>query len=678
MLAQWLPTTPVKGAVGKVFQLENNYYCTNIGGLFESFDQGSNWYLVNQISFPKLNFSESKLTDMQIEGGALYTGNIGTGCNKSTNKGRSWKAITLPNDLIDNYLPVENDVVVVSTKSPQKLLLTQDEGKNWLHLSSNIDTLVAKYGGRLSKMKDVIFLMVSTAPFQWNLYRSTDKCKSWTNVNLPTKYLKELITTPQAVFATFQNGYCISTDRGITWNQTMLSETPEDILVFENLVFISTEENHIFKSTNFGASYERLPTDNELFIESNCERDLYMGSNGYLYAASAFGVAISTDGGSSWKTSNNESFTPKGVDFVTNIGDNIVCNFNYRLGQYATCGVSTDQGESWNASYPLKAGRAYQKLKNSTYCIGESGSLFYTPNGGRTWLKKATDSVSTIADLAFTENKFFVLNNDGIYLSKDGGTTWKKTKGEGIDHSKFQFYLTKFLGCNDRKLFAMYLGKIYVSDNEGENWQAIDTGFPNLATVSNLFCFDSTIVASTFTDLIVSTNDGKTWRSIKYGLNYSFSNITVLLVNGKLLVTGLGLPVQISDAQFTSWYEIDSDGLLNNVLNLGIAATDDYLYLAQNPYGLYKRKMSEVLKVANQDLKLTKTSIHPNPARDQIQVDITWSNSDAYSKTELIVVDVFGEIVLRQLVPDFSTSSTLDISELASGVYGVQLRQEIE
>ena len=67
--------------------------------------------------------------------------------------------------------------------------------------------------------------------------------------------------------------------------------------------------------------------------------------------------------------------------------------------------------------------------------------------------------------------------------------------------------------------------------------------------------------------------------------------------------------------------------------------------------------------------------IFPNPATEQIHIDITLPNYDQSTKTELVIVDIGGEIVKKYPMPDFAYLASLDISKLASGVYGVQLRQ---
>ena len=84
-----------------------------------------------------------------------------------------------------------------------------------------------------------------------------------------------------------------------------------------------------------------------------------------------------------------------------------------------------------------------------------------------------------------------------------------------------------------------------------------------------------------------------------------------------------------------------------------------------------------ILGVANKDIKPEDYGIKlfPNPSSTIIKIDITIPQYDPLIKTEVVLVDVSGAIVMRYVMPDFAYIAELDISKLPSGVYGVQLRQ---
>jgi hypothetical protein len=93
--------------------------------------------------------------------------------------------------------------------------------------------------------------------------------------------------------------------------------------------------------------------------------------------------------------------------------------------------------------------------------------------------------------------------------------------------------------------------------------------------------------------------------------------------------------------------------------------------------GPLKGSPCDTLSVATKELNPASFGVKffPNPASDRIQIDITLPYYDPATKTELVVVDLNGEIVQKYTMPDYAYLATLDVSKLASGVYGVQLRQ---
>ncbi len=93
--------------------------------------------------------------------------------------------------------------------------------------------------------------------------------------------------------------------------------------------------------------------------------------------------------------------------------------------------------------------------------------------------------------------------------------------------------------------------------------------------------------------------------------------------------------------------------------------------------GALKGSPCDTIRVATKEITADQydLKIYPNPATEQVQIEITLPNYDPSTKSEVVLVDVSGEIVQRYMMPDFAYLATVDISALASGVYAVQLRQ---
>ncbi|MBK8723518.1 MAG: T9SS type A sorting domain-containing protein [Saprospiraceae bacterium] len=85
----------------------------------------------------------------------------------------------------------------------------------------------------------------------------------------------------------------------------------------------------------------------------------------------------------------------------------------------------------------------------------------------------------------------------------------------------------------------------------------------------------------------------------------------------------------------------------------------------------------DTVHVANKEITTDYFDIKlfPNPASTDIKIDITLKEYDPAIKTEVVIIDISGAIVQKYTMPDFVYLATIDISKLARGVYGVQLRQ---
>jgi Secretion system C-terminal sorting domain len=88
--------------------------------------------------------------------------------------------------------------------------------------------------------------------------------------------------------------------------------------------------------------------------------------------------------------------------------------------------------------------------------------------------------------------------------------------------------------------------------------------------------------------------------------------------------------------------------------------------------GPLKGSTCDTLKTSTAEINRSVTlKVSPSPAREQISIEVFGLNSEM----ELVIVNIAGEIVQKYTMPDYAYLATLDISKLASGVYGVQLRQ---
>ena len=205
---------------------------------------------------------------------------------------------------------------------------------------------------------------------------------------------------PQASFGT-NNFFRKSTDGGITWSAAINGINPSDPQPFYSIFVVDpTNGNHLYYGTNH----------------------IYESTN-----AAASWSAIANPGSNGWPSGTNTvtamALAPSSPGTV-----------------YAAIGghlyVTTNDGATWTQHDPLNGavgnGQLLVDPNNSQICYF-AGSLFGFPhfqrttNGGVTW----TNLTGNLPDLPTygialnpTANTVYVGNDNGVYASTIGGTTW--------------------------------------------------------------------------------------------------------------------------------------------------------------------------------------------------------------------------------------------------------------
>ena len=284
---------------------------------------------------------------------------------------------------------------------------------------------------------------------------------------------------------TYSLGVLRSTDSGQSWTFASYNlENPYIMLIASH----PTDEKKLFVTTNGGiyASYDGALTwvriGKEFFGESEFWKDIshfhgiafdpqnpeqiYIGGGGDQYTPKGAGIIISSDGGKTWRESNEGFVTDVHVSKI------VVDKKNPAIVYATTQGATNFQDKTGNGS-----------------------GVFKSTDYGSTW-KKINSGLGTVETntFAIAPNNNDVLylgtDNDGAYQSNDGGASWKKmlipvsdlpeTYGVGdivIDSRNNKIYVATvdyFRLFIDRGLIGDY--GIYVSEDGGKTWSAFNDG----------------------------------------------------------------------------------------------------------------------------------------------------------------------------------------------------------
>lgn len=370
----------------------------------------------------------------------------------------------------------------------------------------------------------------SGAFFGDGVYKSENGGKSWTNVGLTeSHHIGRVIVNPfnenHVLAAAAGALYKKSTDRG-------LYQTKDGGETWEQLLFVSDSTSCIDvimhpQDTNlyYAVTWERL--------RKPWQRD-YAGTTSRIYRTK--------DGGANWEILNNGlprniecgrmglSIAPSNPNVLyVSITEDEVANSFYGLFK------STNGGDSWRRTNDFLLGGMYSNFgwyfgktvvapdnPNRVYVLGVP--LYESTNGGNAWERIARDvHVDHHALQMHPKNSNMMVsgNDGGAYLSEDGGKNWTHLKNLPIT----QFYECEVAQSADEKYYGGTQDNgTLMTDNGGlDNWRRIlaGDGFHVIADPENA---DILYAEYQWGNLFRSTNGGESFQWALSGVDRNDRN----------------------------------------------------------------------------------------------------------------------------------------------------------
>jgi photosystem II stability/assembly factor-like uncharacterized protein len=258
----------------------------------------------------------------------------------------------------------------------------------------------------------------------------------------------------------------------------------------EEIVYAGTTEG-LWKTTDLGKVWKRMTSPevvvNDVMIDPR-------SSNRVLLATDRSGVMASTDGASTWATSNT-GYTHRYVSAI--LADN------------------------------KDAGTLYVGVVNDR----EYGGVFYSHDSGQHWMQKAAGlgGKDVFALKQASNGMLLAGTNHGVYALEHNSGEWRPMNVVVIEHTltvprkgtrkavthttlekaKMESRVNDLELASERWLAATTSG-VYSSTDEGKTWKGGQIlGQTDFVTVR---AQGSTVVAATRSSVLVSTNGGSTWK----------------------------------------------------------------------------------------------------------------------------------------------------------------------
>ncbi len=673
----WEPTNgPYGGYCNVLKEINNNIYAGTDCGIYSTNDNGITW------SNKSAGLGSCKLIqDIDIVNSVMIAGTLDSGIYISNDFGINW--VKSNSGLNDPFLDQHiydvfvngNDVLIGTANGVFKSV---NQGMSWTPSNIGISEPVNINANRFAKIGSTLFLCTLN-----NIYKSIDNGFTWINLNATISINSlSLVSLGNLLYVTSPSGIYKSANNGSTWS-----------IVNNNLPFIPYM----------------------LFAANN---NLYCSQNALTY--------VSTNGGVNWTIVTNSSFNSIIESSIKVFGGNANSVVSWNLGTTSVVNSGLGGAHETNDIYQ----------DGSVMYVGNNNGIYRSQDNGNTWVNKSVSlPLNTIVNCITKcgNNLIIGTKGKGVFLSNDNGNTWIQSNSglsnNGVNYSNITALHTYngrvFMGAKENIQFYDF-ASLFVSDNNGVSWSqsaiglepnvnvssicnfgtyliigskdefspssfndgvylSIDNGatwlFDGLSASINAVCANNTGYLAASSDIIYTTTDmGNSWSSYDFGVWNNSINSISNINNQIYLVKDAGVYFSSSNG-----WNLMSSGCLSDGHHKDLVAnTAGTLFIGARavvPYnGWYYElnngvsKNSGFFSEIKEKTKPSKIIISPNPASDNLTISIP----EQFIGTSYTLCDQFGKTLFKGNL--FETTNTIDLTNLASGIYflSVEGMDEVE
>jgi len=336
----------------------------------------------------------------------------------------------------------------------------------------------------------------------------------------------------------------------------------------------------------------------------------------YYVGAASGGIWKTTDGGLNWKPLFDDkevhsigalAVAPSDRHVIyAGTGESFIRS-NVSIGN----GVwrSTDGGESWEHLGLDKTGRisrivvhpdnpdvAYVAALGHAYAPQPERGVYRTMDGGKSWEKVLfVDEETGVSDIAMhpenprilfagawqlklrTWTRYSGGPGSGVFMSKDGGDSWKRLEGNGLPESPVGKIALAMTPAQPERVYALIetgdgtpielegepsqSGELWRSDDLGKNWRLVNSnrdlgGRQAYYTRCAASPDNANEIYFMWADFSRSIDGGRTAETMEPGPNWDHHEIWIDPTNGdRMIVVGDG-GLSISENRGKSWHRV--------------------------------------------------------------------------------------------------------------------------
>lgn len=388
----------------------DNVHAVACSGIYHSVNGGTQW--VKYQGIPNV-FRRTQLIRMDPTNPSILYAGTTSGLWKTVNE-KDFRRVT-PGDWIINAM-------IIDTKNPNKLIIgTEREGVQISNDGGETFTS-ANAGFHHQHLSDVAVdrehpdraLVVLT--FDNNAFLATkDGGSSWTTLGpgLKRTEVRHVYAAPTGWWASLTNGGWSK------YEETSAKWVRAGLYVPDAASSATTTKGKKAAAAKAAAAKQPAPK-----LAAFLVNDMTFGNDAW-YAATAGGVLISTDHGSTWKSAGKNPLARKPAQSVEVSSDG---NQVWAIVEHNLL-ASSDKGANWDAqelSFATAGNLRLHRLDDSTIFVTTNMGLYGSHDAGKTWNRAEVRELSFQSVAGSGNAVVAALQKHGLVASFDGGKTWQR------------------------------------------------------------------------------------------------------------------------------------------------------------------------------------------------------------------------------------------------------------
>jgi photosystem II stability/assembly factor-like uncharacterized protein len=595
------------------------------------------------------------------------------GVYRSTNGGNTWEHV-LKNYGVIQVFHDNNNALFVITWKPQPLLFKSiDKGTSWIQVSQldgNPFKIIGSENNFLYLFNGYNLFRMDYSNFIRQSYDPLRKGHTYGNTYAAAQLEKNFFIASDGVSNVF------TSDGENEWDSVAVLSGPFNFAKGNGDTLYALNQGNdqnvqCYFSPDRGKHWQYFF---ELPFRSRTTNAISFSNPKRLIFENDSGLYLSLDKGKSWK----EIGVP--IDSIVSIklstdGDKIFAldapDQSNGYEYYRSTNISTDKGETWNATSPSVApiNGIGKGLNGSIFAIGPDSirqyvnSIWsYVPNNPLQWKRLSVVELLGKQPLTATDGSksIYLASGNIILRSDDNAFSWLDVTAPNTGNN-----ISSIDASTDGTVYFGTYPIMYRSDDHGDTWtKLIPTHEIVKLSYIKTFDKDGVLLGTEGAGLLLSTDKGNNWTRID---GNNFDTVTCIAVNSKgEVAAGTNRGLWTSDVTKQQWTKVT----LGNDANLYIGGIDvaknDDFYVGT--YGSSVWMGTRNYNSANFAFeRSTSLKIFPNPASGNVTISLP---SDE-SKIELY--DILGRkiSVLNGLGDGQIHFNT---GNLSNGIYTISLR----